>query len=117
MVSSSTLTNAPFHPNDLLPFPNLKHLSFGLQDFAGEYLESSRTLSIDGLIQCLTRKKEDGLEVLSVTLKSCYNLFKQDVQKIERTCGEVIWNGLERRVTAKLAEFVCGNESEDSYEG
>jgi F-box-like len=109
------LMNAPIELEST--FPNLKHLSLGLQDFADDRLSLPCTFSVNKFIEWLVQRKEGGREVLSVKLESCYNLFKDDVRRIEAVCGGVVWDGREVVKATISEDFVCGTQSEDSDEG
>ncbi|KAH6873861.1 hypothetical protein BKA70DRAFT_1352021 [Coprinopsis sp. MPI-PUGE-AT-0042] len=110
------LTNSLKSPTEIL-FPSLKQLSLSGQDFTGEYLEMRDTLSVEGLIQCLKRRKEDGREVASIKLAFCCNLFKDDVRKIQEVCNEVVWDGQENKKSkADEDEYEFGGGDDDSGE-
>ncbi|KAH6917601.1 hypothetical protein BKA70DRAFT_1395315, partial [Coprinopsis sp. MPI-PUGE-AT-0042] len=92
------LASAPMTPT-VTPFPSLKYLLLNGQDFTGEYLELKDTVSVKRLIQCLSRRKEGGREVLVFGLVSCKNLFSNDVRKIAEICDKVLWDGEERKIS------------------
>jgi F-box-like len=91
-------------------FPNLRYIHL---EGAVFFPKSSRSLSVDMLLDCLMERYERNAAVQVLRLDDCCSIASYDVERLKEIVVDVIWDGVEQQKSLEDSEEDYDHDSDN----